>query len=368
MDSRDSEKNRRSQQVGQASPLSYGTAGTEVSDPAEGKFHNESKARLPRYQRANKPPPMRLQPRDMAVLRAIGCEYRYLTARQIHLLFFGGSMSQTRLRLTKLYHNSYLDRVYRPTVKGSAEAIYCLDRKGADVLAAELDIDRGQIFWQGRRKMLSQRSLEHALRVNDFRIAVAVACKRTGAAKLAGHWIDEQILRDLNQKVRIPHPSDPDSHTECPIVPDGLFGLEFENGLCQFFMLEMDLGTESNRRFGLRVRAYKEYLASEKYQEFFEGKSFKILVVTTSAQRVENLLKTARKAGDKSVFWFTDFSQYRQDGKFLPEQLMARIWRVPGDWFAVNEEWRGGRYAPLVKPKDTGRHRSLLELAGTARG
>jgi hypothetical protein len=87
-------------------------------------------------------------------------------------------MSQTRLRLTKLYHNGYLDRVYRPTVKGSGEAIYCLDKKGADIIAAELDIDRGQIFWQGRKKTLSQNSLEHALRVNDFRVAMSVACDR----------------------------------------------------------------------------------------------------------------------------------------------------------------------------------------------
>jgi hypothetical protein len=323
----------------------------------------EKKDRLPRHKRAKTPPPMQLQPRDVEILIAVGQKYRYLTARQIHLLFFGGSMSQTRLRLTKLYHNGYLDRVYRPTVKGSAEAIYCLCKKGADIIAAELDIDRAQVFWQGRNKALSQNSLEHAMRVNDFRVAMSVACDRTGLAKLAGEWIDEQLLRDLKQKVKVPYPSDPDRLIDCPIVADGFFGLEFENGLCQFFILEIDLGTESNRRFALKVRAYKEYLKKEKYREMFGKESFKVLVVTTTEQRMENLMKTAKEAGDKTMFWFTDFSQYRQDGELLPEQLMARIWRVPGDWFFIADEWRGGRYSEGAKPKDTGRLRTILELA-----
>lgn len=323
----------------------------------------KNKGRLPRYERGKTPPPMQLQPRDVEILKAIGCEYRYLTGRQIHPLFFGGSMSQTRLRLTKLYHNRYLDRIYRPTIKGSGEAIYCLDKKGADILAAELGVDRGQIFWQGRRRALSQDSLEHALRVNDFRVAMNIACERTGAAKLAGEWIEEQILRDLKQRVKVPYPSDPDRHIDCPLVADGFFGLEFGNGLSQFFMLEMDLGTESNTRFALKVRAYKEYLESGKYRDIFEGKIFKVLVVTTSPRRMENLMKTARKAGDKTIFWFTEFSQYRQDGELFPEQLMAGIWRVPGDWFALEEEWRGRRCVQVTKPKDTGRARSLLELA-----
>lgn len=320
-------------------------------------------SRLPRYKRAKKPPGMQLQPRDVMILISIGCEYRYLATQQIHTLFFGGSMSQTRLRLTKLYHNGYLDRVYRPTVKGNGEAIYCLDKKGADILAAELGIDRGRIFWRGRGKAFSQGSLEHALRVNDFRVAVNIACERTGAAELSGEWIDEQLLRDLKQRVKIPYPSDPDRHFDCPIVADGFFGLEFGNGSRQFFMLEIDLGTESNARFALKVKAYKEYLESGKFREVFEGKIFKVLVVTTSARRAENLMKAARKAGDRTTFWFTDFTQYKRDGELLPEQLMAGIWRVPGDWFLLEEEWRGSRCLQVAKPKDTGRNRSLLELA-----
>ena len=324
--------------------------------------------RLPRHRRAKKPPEIRIQPRDMRILKAVGCDYRYLTTRQIHVLFFGGSMSQTRLRLTKLYHNRYLDRVYRPTTQGSGEAIYCLDKKGADALASEFDIDRGKMFWHGRVKNLAHNSLEHALRVNDFRVAVSVACERTGLASVAGGWIDEQILRDLKQRVKVPSPSDPDSHTECAIVADGCFCLEFPSGVSQFFMLEIDMGTESNRRLALRVRAYREYLRSGRYTELFDKDDFKILVVTTSSKRAENLMRTARQAGDKTMFWFTDFSQYSQDGELIPEQLLGRIWRVPGDWFIIEDEWHGGRYAQVPRRRETGRHRSLPELANVTGG
>ncbi len=332
------------------------------------KRRTKQKGRLPRYTRAKQPPGISLQPRDVLILNSVGCEYRYLTTRQIHTLFFNGSMSQTRLRLTKLYHNGYLDRVYRPVTQGSGEAIYCLDRKGADELASQLDIDRGQMFWQGRTMRLSQNSLEHALRVTDFRIALNVACDRLELASVAGDWIGEQVLRDLKQRVKVPSPSDPDSYTECPMVADGYFCLEFINGASQCFMLEIDMGTESNRRIGLRVRAYREYLRSGKYGELFGNDSFKVLLVTTSPNRAENLMRTARLAGDKTMFWFADFSQYAQDRELIPEQIMGQIWRVPGDWFAMEDEWRGGRQAQVAKARDTGRYRSLLELSGVDGG
>ena len=324
--------------------------------------------RLPRYTRAKRPPGISVQPRDVLILMAVACHYRYLTTRQIHMLFFGGSMSKTRLRLTKLYHNRYLDRVHRPTVKGSGEAIYCLDKRGADMLASKLDVDRGSMLWHGRSKHLSPDSLEHAIRISDFRVAMSVACERTGLATMTGDWIDEQILKDLKQEVRVPSPSDPDRHTQCPLAADGYFRMELADGVLQSFMLEIDMGTESNRRFAQRVRAYREYLRSGKYAELFGSASFKALIVTTSSRRAENLLNTARRAGDKTMFWFTDFSQYSHDGELVPEQLMRRIWRVPGDWFAVVDEWRDDEYVEVVRPRDDGTYRSLLELAGTAGG
>ena len=325
--------------------------------------------RLPRYTRAKHPPGISIQPRDMRILVAVGCHYRYLTTRQIHVLFFGGSMSKTRLRLTKLYHNRYLDRVYRPAVKGSGEAIYCLDRRGADTLASKLDIDRGRIFWHGRSKNLSPNSLEHAIRVTDFRVGISIACERTELVSMAGDWIDEQILRDLKQQVRVPLPSDPDKRTRCPIVADGYFCMESADGAFLSFMLEMDMGTESNRRFDLRVRAYREYLSSGKYAELFGDESLKVMVVTTSSRRAENLMKTARRAGDKTMFWFTDFSQYYHDGELLPDGLMGRIWRIPGDCFTIEDEWRDDETVEVIKPTNTGTYRSLPELLlGTTRG
>jgi hypothetical protein len=195
-----------------------------------------------------------------------------------------------------------------------------------------------------------------------------VACGRTDVASMAGEWIDEGVLRALKQRVKVPSPSDPDSYTECPIVADGYFGLEFANGVSRCFMLEMDMGTESNRRLALRVKAYREYLRSGKYAELFGDDSFRVLVVTTSPRRAENLMRTARQAGDRAIFWFTDFSQYSRDGELVPEQLMGDIWRVPGDWFAIQDEWHGGRYAQVAKRRDNGRRRALPELAETAEG
>ena len=63
---------------------------------------------LPRHTRAASPPPLRLTPRDIAVLDAVDT-YRVLRRDQIQTLFFP-SKNTANERLKRLYHHGYLAR------------------------------------------------------------------------------------------------------------------------------------------------------------------------------------------------------------------------------------------------------------------
>jgi len=72
------------------------------------------------------------------------------------------------------------------------------------------------------------------------------------------------------------------------MIPDAFFGIKATKGRSYFF-LEIDMGTESNQRFGRKIVAYRQYRKTRKYTERYGFKSFRVLTVTTSEQRLENL-------------------------------------------------------------------------------
>ena len=77
-----------------------------------------TKSRLPRFQRASKPPRMVLTARDREIVKAVCC-FRVLTLSQIETLLFPPDKGQDhptktsrcRLRLKLLYHHGFLARV-----------------------------------------------------------------------------------------------------------------------------------------------------------------------------------------------------------------------------------------------------------------
>src|SRR5690242_4749512 len=99
--------------------------------------HNEPerKPRLSRSGRAQRPPPMRLMPRDVEILRAVG-EYQILRQDQIQRMFFG-SKSTAQYRLSHLYQHGFLDRHFLPVQNGWSATLYTLARRGADMLRVE---------------------------------------------------------------------------------------------------------------------------------------------------------------------------------------------------------------------------------------
>ena len=169
---------------------------------------------------------MRLMQRDIEIIKAVH-DYRVLKSDQIQELFFG-SQSTASYRLTKLFHHSYLDRNFLPTLGGLASSpiLYTLGKKGADVLFHHYGLAREDLRRKLGKQDLSPMFLEHILRINEFRIAVTLAAKEAGYS--IESWSDDAELKSDYDHVVIDTPTG--RKAKVSLIPDSYFTLDVPQG------------------------------------------------------------------------------------------------------------------------------------------
>lgn len=297
-----------------------------------------SPSRLPRFRRVKNPPHMVLTERDKKILHAVH-DYRMLTREQVERLLFAPQAGQNhftktskvRQRLKLLYQNKYLDRVPLPV--GNAawgwQPVYRLAHGGAQLVASELGIDVNDLLYWGKGDDKDRRStkvtplfLAHALSITDVRIAINLATQANGY--LVEKWLDDALLKSQERKDYVTVSANGRSRSVA-VIPDSYFVLHLGDRRAHFF-LELDRATMSNSRWGERVRAYLAYVQSGKYTERYQTKSLRILTVTTTEQRLQNLKETTQKAGGGDLFWFTTLEQVSASSVFS-----RPIWRFAND-------------------------------------
>jgi hypothetical protein len=284
--------------------------------------------RRSRFVRTPEESPMIVQERDMEILKAL-YDYRFLTTSQVTGLFFS-SRSKALRRLRQLYDNGFVARIFRPVVVGSAEIIYCLDTQGVNALARRLGVDRGEINWSRRSfSRLKSLFLDHALTVNQFRVAIQVAASDSPDAALL-FWKYDNELQTKNERGilisdRVADPEDPTRRIR--VTPDAFLGLSTARGKAYFF-LEADLGTEDNYQFKKKMQGYLKYYTDGHYRQKYGHRAFRVLTTTTTG-RLPNLLRTTQRAildgRLQAMFYFADQEDINPDSIFAP------IWRTPGD-------------------------------------
>lgn len=296
-------------------------------------------SRLPRFRRVSAPPGMVLTDRDREILRQV-YQYRMMTREHVeHLLFSPENgqdhftrTSKVRERLKLLFQHAYLERIPVPVRPGTWawQPVYRLGRKGAKMLAAELGITVGKLAYWGRGDDRDHRATEvsalfirHTLAINTVRVAI------TRAAAAAGYrvetWLDDATLKQAEMRDYVMVTALPGALARKAVIPDAYFVLHLGERRAHF-LLELDRATMTNRRWKTRVLAYREYVRSGKYQERYGTRSLRILTVTTTPERLENLRATTAKAGGKDLFWFTTLSEV------TPESVLsAPIWRLASD-------------------------------------
>lgn len=276
--------------------------------------------RLPRNKRVKKPPPMRLMQRDIEVIKAIH-DYRVLKSDQIQELFFG-SQSTASYRLTRLFQHEYLDRNFLPTLGGLASSpiLYALGKRGADILFTHYGLAREDLRRKLGKKELSPMFLEHILQINEFRIAVTLAAKEAGYSMET--WLDDAELKSDYDYVTVDTPTG--RKAKVSLIPDSYFTLEVPQGRASFF-LELDRGTMTLGRFQQKILTYKKYFSSGQYQRRYKTKSLRVLTITVSEKRLQNLKRKADEVDGGRVFWFTTLDQVRMD-----LILNTPIWHIAG--------------------------------------
>jgi hypothetical protein len=276
---------------------------------------SQVRQRARRDTRKATPEPMRLTEREKHIIQAV-YEYRVLTTQQLQTLFFP-SLHQAYARLSLLYHHGFLERSFLGVQadKMNTPTLYLLDKRGAELLQAELG---GDIAWSRSEKNVTATFLEHTLAINTVRVALAKACEQPGFALV--QWKGENEIKADYDYVTIR--GDLGRIQSVSVIPDSYFAIETPKGKAHF-LLELDRGTMTTSRFKTKIRAYRVYYESGAYQRRYETRSLRVLTVTTSAARVANLRRVTEEAEGKQRFWFTTLEQ------ITPQTVIATpIWTV----------------------------------------
>jgi hypothetical protein len=301
---------------------------------------------------ADQLPPLKLTPRDLAIIEAVYA-FRTLTTPQIETLLFPGNHEQfqfqakypqsgrinrCRHRLKLLYHHGYLSRQELPTplTYGRKPLVYFLDKRGQETLCYQYGLEPREIDWQPRYNIVGNSFIDHLLKANDVRVAVTVGAQQQGF--ILAEWLDDRTLRKQQNKdyVQVTGPQG-GKPRKVAVVPDGYFHLQTPQ--YEFhFLLEIDRSTVvgqysrwGGKDWARKVRAYIAYFTPPApgqlslFGQRFGTSRLRVLTVTTGQTRLENLKRITEQVGGKGRFWFTTFDAVK------PETVLTGpIWQKAG--------------------------------------
>ena len=268
-----------------------------------------------RWKRKKNPGRLILQPRDQEIIKAV-YEFRVISRQQLQQLLGIDGARRINQRLRKLYDHRYLSRYFLHNNRGSAKAIYYLGPRGAALVADELGIDLNVIKRkQKATSRLHELFLHHALGLNDIRIAFSIGLANRPGMDME-RWINDNDCqqhyhavvhgRDVTRRFR----------------PDGYFRIICQGKLYSCFV-EFDRSTMTVNRFAGKVHSYIDFGSKGYYQRRFGVQYFRVLVVTKTLKRLNNLKKAVGAITDK-LFWFTTID------KITPDTVFGPIWQRVG--------------------------------------
>jgi Replication-relaxation len=267
--------------------------------------------------RREAPQPVRLTGDDLALIRHIA-KHRFL--RSPHLLQLMPHRSEKKLieRLGTLYHNGFLDRPraqldYYATA-GSSPMVYALGNRGAHLLAEIDGADPGSVDWTWKNRSAGRVFLAHTLMTADVMVAVECALRtRPDVLLIEPHHIlthapEPTRLADNPFKFKV-HTHQAGAIAELSVIPDRVFGLDFTvERKRKYFFLEADRATMPVMRSSLlQTSIYRKFLAyaagggaTNCFGKQLGIGSFRVLTVTTSAERTATMIDAVRQATRES--------------------------------------------------------------------
>jgi hypothetical protein len=158
--------------------------------------------------------------------------------------------------------------------------------------------------------------LEHALLTTDVMVAFELACRRHGGVRLIS--AAELSLPTETRQKREPFRWQVIARQQLKlgVQPDRVFALEFPDRTRAYFFLEADRATMPVMRpnfekssFYRKLIAYEATWSQNIHRTRFGFNRFRVLTVTTGAERVKHLIDACRQLErGQGLFLFTDLA------------------------------------------------------------
>ncbi|MBI5769788.1 MAG: replication-relaxation family protein [Verrucomicrobia bacterium] len=258
-----------------------------------------------------------------------------MDSRQI-LALVGGSTQHVLKRLQRLFHHGYLDRpraqVNFFSREGSRPFVYALGSAGA---RASSEPHRSRPRHDNRN--VKQLHLQHTLLVADVMLAFEKARRSSGAPQI---FFEEDIAPEqlpsaaFKWAVTLRHG---DETKRVGVLPDRALLLQSpKTGERMMIFVEADRATMPVTRRSLnqssllrKLFAYEATWTQEILKKRFGCSRFRVLIVTTSTERIQHVVETAaRLTRGRGLFLVTDAATLRvHAAPFTTENVFNLPWR-----------------------------------------
>ena len=229
-------------------------------------------------------------------------------------------------RLTFLFTNEYLDRPleHRKIFRaggGSERMVYALARRGAQLLLEHGGAVDPSLDWSRKNREATHRFIHHTLAIAEVRVGLVRAIRSRPGFELLE---PEQLITQMpsaTQAMANPwlwkaHVTHNAVAREVSLVPDYAFAIRFPDGKRRACLVECDRGTMPIDRTSLDqtsvVKKFLAYTAGKRaklHQRQFDWKAFRVLFITNTAERAQNLTAAIRErvhADGHDLFLITD--------------------------------------------------------------
>ncbi|MEZ5844824.1 MAG: replication-relaxation family protein [Hyphomicrobiaceae bacterium] len=253
------------------------------------------------------PSPFQLTARDIELVHHVA-RHRFLRSTHLSELVVAPHKKVCD-RLTGLFHAGFLDRPRAQLERyreggGSAPMVYALGPEGARLLIEHFGSDVADVDWRRKNELAGRQFILHTLAIADVRVALTRAVrKRPGFAILEPADLlalapPEACRPERPWIWRVPVRYGDATH-DLGVAPDHVFAVRYPDGPFRAYLVECDRGTMPVDRPGLaqtslkrKVLAYTALKRVGLLQRQLGWKAFRVLVVTNTRQRADNLLAT----------------------------------------------------------------------------
>ena len=261
------------------------------------------------------PPPKRWQftDRDQKIVLAMARYEGFLSVPQVLDLFFPSSAAARKRaykRLELLWRAGYLKRPTKDERRCLPEMVYWLSQKGADFVKGEgegFTVQRkvkGQtkdVFAWVRKPRFIQ--IRHDLMINEFHLDVELSSREHDFEIV--DWRPSYIFHRNGDEVAFTDAKG--RPTKKRYEPDSYFMLSYQNQ-GRRFLLEIDRGRagkeQVHRVMNEKILLGAPYIKSQQYEQRFGFNSGRMLIVTSGAGRLENLIQRTVHYFPKLAQWY----------------------------------------------------------------